>query len=1235
MPKQDVLDGLMEAIEAAGWKAEPLGEFPTSDVVLKTPCFAVFFGVVKDLRHLEGVHKAAQGEIASASGDASWPRDLELVLLIAGETRPDPAAVRSIVDDRYICRKFILCVNGREIRDVLADLPFWPPDNLLVEIPTSVAARVQEAVKGYDPHLIADFASQRPGAERVFEKIQEGQYSLHVEASAGELVRRTRRAPSTFTRLKALDITDFRGIRRLRPEDMPLGGDVIFVYGPNGVGKTSIADAVEWAITGQVHRLQRAPSPSAKGGLDPIVNVFSENGQARVVCYLSKREPVCRLKNGRSMQRLIGPDRAADDRAVIDYVVGTRAPSPDARLRIEQLRDLFRGSHILSQNNIREFLERTGPSERFDVLTNMIGAEEFVRFRKKVAAVMGHLRSHGARSAEVVKSLKSRLEDASNRLRERQKDLEGLSRAVTAGKTAKHIASQLLQGMRKCECAIDESALERADAEPAGRRFELIAGHAETVIRAKKAETEDLLVRLNSLEQEQQGYVESRTRCNRLAAEIASAKRASEKTHADLREREKARQDIQSRLQVLRTMQSEAARRSGDLAWLKKTLPAYRRDREALQRTENSLTGQRETLQRAEAALEGQQKSVNVNQARLPEIEQAITTNKNKEQALAALLRRLPHVQAERREAEQLGNREKQLASRIRELTQHASLARDAVNDTRVRLDELQRAYNSEAPRHDVLGSFLARLAELVHSAECPLCGRGFATAEEAKESIRDHLSAVPLQLRDLAGRLGEAKREAQTKQAQVDSIAADIRAQEAESETVRSGRGVATQAMQGFLSQCAALSVPVSGEDAVSWQNALEEARKKCAVAPLNLEAARLRDAINVAASDVAEKRNVIDGLQRKLVQDERERTRLVIAAQGPEADMVERGFEPGSLPKDDELAAQLSKAQGEARERAASIVEREAELRAVESASAELRESLRRGQEDVASKEAQLRQYETTCGRFVAACRAVNVDEKSPTESIRAVKRRALELKQSLSGLEEKGRILRQVANLSRLKLEIDDLRRTKSDVKQQAEQSSQEESRLCAWVSRVESLETEVVGRQVDVVGTHLERLEPTTQRLYQRLSPHPIFGKIRIRVDEKTRQLDVEAEASVLRDRLADLAISPPAFFSDAQMNSLAITVFLAGALRQRWSGFNTILIDDPVQQMDEMNVCAFLDLIRGLSTQQQFIVFTCSRDFYLLALDKLACLNKSKEGSFLAYRLEGVAPAELKVHCDTA
>ena len=87
------------------------------------------------------------------------------------------------------------------------------------------------------------------------------------------------------------------------------------------------------------------------------------------------------------------------------------------------------------------------------------------------------------------------------------------------------------------------------------------------------------------------------------------------------------------------------------------------------------------------------------------------------------------------------------------------------------------------------------------------------------------------------------------------------------------------------------------------------------------------------------------------------------------------------------------------------------------------------------------------------------------------------------------------------------------------------------------------------------------------------------------------------------------------------------------LRQRWSGFGTVLIDDPIQQMDELNVYSFIDLIRGLSHYRQFIIFTCSQDFYMLALERLESLNRSGPGCFLAYRLEGIARNDLKVHCD--
>ena len=1232
MCNQELLSQLRNVIEAAGWEVTKLADFPGTDLVLKTPCFAAFFKLIEETQRLEEIYRKAQGEIAGVCGNESWPRDLELVLLVRGDKRPEPSLVRGIVDDRYVCRKFVLWLNGRKVNELLADLPFWPPGDLLRGVPVLVGAGVQELMKGYDPNLVAHLASYSPGVEPVFEKIRDGQYEVAPSRPAGEATPRSRISAPTCARLQGIEITDFRGIRRLRIEEMPLSGDVVFVYGPNGVGKTSIADALEWAITGQVDRLHQGPSRSVRGGPDPIINVFSEDGEARVVCHLSSAEPVSRFRHNRHTRTFIG-SRAADDHAVIDHVVGTKAPSSEVRLRIERLRDLFRGSHMLSQHDIREFLQRTEPRDRFDILTNMIGAEEFVRFREKAASVLQHLRSYARTAEEAAKSLRRDLDELSRKLTERRSEFAKLQEAVAPDESAEHVAAELLAGLRKCHCATDEALVQRTSGEPAERRFEIIAVHADAAIRNKRTELDHLLMRLKGLEQGLRGYAESRTHCGKLAAEIASMKNTAQKTDSDLRKQEEALQGLRAGLGSVRTRQSEAARRYTDLAWLGENLPPYTRARGTLQQAEDALAGQRKELRRLEDALEEKLRALEAKRGLLKEVEQATDVKAKLVQALTSLVERLPAVLTKRHEVERLNKKARALGSQAGALRDDLGRAQDEVNTARVQMTEAQRAYDAEAVRHDLLSSFLARIAELVCLPECPLCGRSFASATAARASIQEHLSRLAPELRNLARQLDEAKKNVDAKQTQVSSIAERLRVLEIERQQVGSDELAATQVMQAFLAECAALSVQVSADDPVAMQNALEQALKECEVTALRSEVHSIREAINALVSGVQQQQRVVDGLRAMLAKHEKDRTQQASVIQGLETDMVQRGFESSSLPEGDRLARQLEDALGVARESSELVAKRETEIRTAESAVKALRECVNRANEAVASETAQLQQYETACSRFVSECQATGVDADNPKESIGAVRQGAEEQKNLLTSLEKARQVLQLFIGLDRLRLEIESLSRTESDLERRVEASAKEDARLKEWLSCMEKLEGDVVKQQVSAVGAHLELLEPTTQRLYQRLNPHPIFGTVKIKVDDRTHELDVEAMAPTAAEWLRDVAISPPEFFSDAQMNALAITVFLAGALRQRWSGFRTILIDDPVQQMDEMNVCAFLDLIRGLSRERQFIIFTCSRDFYLLALDKMDCLNKSKPGSFLAYRLEGTAPAELKVRCD--
>lgn len=81
------------------------------------------------------------------------------------------------------------------------------------------------------------------------------------------------------------------------------------------------------------------------------------------------------------------------------------------------------------------------------------------------------------------------------------------------------------------------------------------------------------------------------------------------------------------------------------------------------------------------------------------------------------------------------------------------------------------------------------------------------------------------------------------------------------------------------------------------------------------------------------------------------------------------------------------------------------------------------------------------------------------------------------------------------------------------------------------------------------------------------------------------------------------ISPSLYFSSAQLNILSLSIFLARALHVEHKGkpVSTILIDDPIQSMDSINVLATIDLLRNISIKfdKQIILSTHDENFHEL------------------------------------
>lgn len=126
------------------------------------------------------------------------------------------------------------------------------------------------------------------------------------------------------------------------------------------------------------------------------------------------------------------------------------------------------------------------------------------------------------------------------------------------------------------------------------------------------------------------------------------------------------------------------------------------------------------------------------------------------------------------------------------------------------------------------------------------------------------------------------------------------------------------------------------------------------------------------------------------------------------------------------------------------------------------------------------------------------------------------------------------------------------------------------------------------------------------IYQTIDPHPEYKDIYFKcvLDDNKPKLLIYA-GNPNNETLA----SPVLGFSAAQINVLALSVFLAQALNAKDSKNNSIdfiLIDDPVQSIDAINTLSLIDFFRSICIKfnKQIIISTHDENFYELIKKKM-------------------------------
>ncbi|HHT9138418.1 MAG TPA: AAA family ATPase [Candidatus Wunengus sp. YC60] len=141
-----------------------------------------------------------------------------------------------------------------------------------------------------------------------------------------------------------------------------------------------------------------------------------------------------------------------------------------------------------------------------------------------------------------------------------------------------------------------------------------------------------------------------------------------------------------------------------------------------------------------------------------------------------------------------------------------------------------------------------------------------------------------------------------------------------------------------------------------------------------------------------------------------------------------------------------------------------------------------------------------------------------------------------------------------------------------------------------------------KQVDVIQAKLEQYEKSEiTRLLQEHATEIKAYYEKLNPGDKIQFSGIEVKGGVRRQAKLSAeafgkAVNPVTFFSEAHTNSLALSIYFPQRV-DRNNTWEVVILDDPVQSMDENHSQALIDILVDISAKKQMIVLTHSKSFF--------------------------------------
>ena len=311
--------------------------------------------------------------------------------------------------DVYFCRKFVIRLM-QQVGESLGRLPFLPLTPSVETSPRPPSA--QTYLRECDvPALLAGYLAvpHRRGAASIARECvrSTSEWTPTVRPPMG---RPEGISESTLdrtpTRLDSIAIESFRAYRRR--QELRFGAAATVIYGPNGFGKTSLFDAIEFAATGTVGRLGRLPTDRARRALAHLDGRVTDSVVSLVFGVQDTSHTIHRS--------VASPMRAHLDRKPLNrksIISALTRPGGHTTDRVDHLAELFRATHLFSQEDpaLATNFRRTS-SLPPTVVSRMLAFEDYSAAHSKASDVCGVFAQWIARAQRNLTELTTELHEA-------------------------------------------------------------------------------------------------------------------------------------------------------------------------------------------------------------------------------------------------------------------------------------------------------------------------------------------------------------------------------------------------------------------------------------------------------------------------------------------------------------------------------------------------------------------------------------------------------------------------------------------------------------------------------------------------------------------------------------------------------------------------------------------------------------------------------------------------------